>query len=147
MKINFNAEPKDPKGEVFRNMPTHTDVLDALSEVTNRNPSAAISSVLNDVNDRLRKIEGEVQTLADICYDALINGDTAAKGTPDEKRALYRIAADICKGGIVELAHSDKSVIVRELEQHCKASSLVACESLLVDASPEEVAEETEVSK
>lgn len=132
MKIDFDAQPRNPKGEVFKGAPTYLDLLEALGDVTNRDPDASIKSVFNTVQNELNKLKGKVQTLADVCYAALVNGEKATKGTGDEKRALYRIAADLAHGGLVELAHADKVILVQQLEEHCTAASLVACESLLV---------------
>ncbi len=132
MKINFDATPKTIKGEQFRGAPQYQDMLAALEEVTNRDPDAPIKNVFKAVQKEMNKLEGKVQILADVCTAALLGGEKAAKGTGDEKRALYRIAADIAHGGVVELAHSDRKVLVAELEIFCVAASLAACEALLV---------------
>jgi hypothetical protein len=142
MRIDFDQILKTPKGEPFRAPVGVQALLAEVARLTDEQPDTTLRDAQRTLIQRWNAVQGEPQTLGDVAYDALLSGDKATKGNAGDKRTRAKLAAKVCQGGIVELAEADLQVLREELERHCTAIALLACDEALVEWKPLEAVEE-----
>jgi hypothetical protein len=133
MRIDFDQELKTPKGEPFRGPVGPRELLVAFGTLSEEQPDLPLRDAQRVLAQRWSALQGEPQTLADVAHDALLSSEKAQKGSATEKRTRARLAQRICNGGIVDLGDTDLTLLKDELEKHCNAAALIACDDALVE--------------